>query len=88
MESRETRRGSHTSDNGDGRELTIPRSPVKPVTTPYSSSARQRDRYVLWSRGTIADDLECGEPDLACMERFGSTTNLLGFLRLSEVVVE
>ena len=87
MESRETRRGSHTSDKGDGRELTIPRSPVKPMTTPCSS-AQQRDRYVLWSRGTIADDLECGEPDLACMERFGSATNLLGFLRLSEVVVE
>ena len=88
MESRETRRGSHISDKRNSRELTIPRSPVKPVTTPYSSSARQRDRYALWSRGTIADDLECGKPDLAYMERFGSATNLLGFLRLSEVVVE
>jgi len=87
MESRETRKGSHTSDKRDGRELTIPCSPGKPVTT-LCSSTQQRDRYVVWSRGTIADDLEFVAPDLACMERFGSATNLLGFLRLSEVVVE
>jgi hypothetical protein len=59
------------------------------MTAPCKQMQVIENCYAGRSKGTTADDPECEQPGLTyMMERFSSATNLFGFVRLSEVVVE
>ena len=75
-------------DKCDGIGLTVPLSPVKTMTAPCkqmqaneiaTQGSQEEPRRTIWDSGDLV---------LAYMECFSSATNLFGFLRLSEVVVE